>query len=276
MNEHDIVDINGFPAVVIGGIPRILNKHSPDPVKWAAFPPFVGEAPTVDPALWVEINRRIDFGDQFILDQQSHGSCVGFSSAGATMRAAVLAGHAFVRLSGAYTYSWINGNQDNGAQIADSLTSLMSHGTCTEAEVDWNHIYRRQIPASADATAQRFRVLEGYKANNFIELMSGIQEEFIGVVAVMVGNTFTRLNGDGVCGFDSGPGNHAVCIDGARKLSSGQWVLDMPNSWGLSFGQNGRGYLTQRHIESVEQDCYLIRGVRMDPLDPNKPPAVAG
>lgn len=275
MTEHDIVQVGNYPAVVIGGIPRILNKPSPDPLKRAAFPPFESAAPTVDPALWVEIDRRQDFGDQFILDQQSHGSCVGFSSAGALMRALVLAGHGFVRLSGAYTYSWINGGQDNGAQISDSLTSLMSHGTCTEAEVDWNHIYRNQIPASADTTAQRFRIEEAYKVANFAELMSGLQLGFIGVVAVQVGNTFTRLDSEGVCGFDRGSGNHAVCVDGAKKTSRG-WTPDMPNTWGLSFGQRGRGRLTQQHIEGVEQDAYIMRAVRIDPQDPNKPPAVAG
>jgi hypothetical protein len=272
VNEHDIVDVNGFPAVVIGGIPRILNKLSPDPVKRAAFPPFFGDTlPSVDPSLWEEIDRRTDFGDQFILDQQNHGSCVGFSSAGALMRALVLGGHEFVKLSGAYTYSWINGGSDDGAQISDSLTSLQQHGTCLDSTVGWDSIYRNQT-SKGDTEAQRFKILEAYKVANFAELMSGLQNDFIGVVAVMVGNTFTRLDSQGVCGYDRGPGNHAVCIDGAHKLPNGAWSVDMPNSWGLSFGINGRGRLTQQHIEGVEQDAYIIRAARVDPQ--SNPPVV--
>jgi hypothetical protein len=262
----DIITLpNGLDAVEVGGVYRVLAKLPPDPRKRAAIPRLA--APVIEPKDWVEIDRRSDFGDDYILDQKSHGSCTGFGSAGALMRARTLEGMPFVRLSGAYTYAWINGGRDDGAIISDTLVSLQQHGTCPEAECPWDRIYRSQIPASADGSAQRFRILEAYRVDHFDELVSGLQLGFVGVGAVQVGNRFTDLDADGVAGLDRGPGNHAVCFDGVRRLASGEWVIDLPNSWGLAFGIRGRCYVTQRHIDGVEQDCYLIRAATGDPQD---------
>jgi hypothetical protein len=283
MKENDIIpQPNGLDAIIIGGVPRVLAKLSPDPMKRAAFPPFLQAAPTVPESDWVDIDRRIELGDEYILDQKSHGSCVGFSSAHALMRLRKIEGMPYVKLSGAFVYSYINGGQDNGAIISDSLTELLlppngnGHGTCTEAEAPWDAIYPSRIPASARTTALRFGILEAYKANNFAELVSGIQLGSIGVGAVMVGSRFSTLDSNGVAGFDNGPGNHSVCFDGVKRLPSGEWVLDLPNTWGLSFGERGRCRVTQRHIESVEIDNYLIRAATADPQDPNAPPPAQG
>ena len=262
---------NGLDAIEIDGVYRVLAKLPPDPRKRAALPRLA--AAMVDPKDWVEIDRRADFGDEYILDQKSHGSCTGFASAGALMRARVLEGMPFARLSGAYTYAWINGNRDDGAIIADTLASLQQHGTCPEAECPWDRIYRSQIPAAADQSAQRFRILEVYRVDHFDELASGLQLGFIGVGAVQVGSGFTNLDADGVAGYDRGPGNHAVCFDGLHRLRSGEWVVDLPNSWGLAFGRHGRCYLTRQHIDGVQQDCYLIRAATADPSDLGPPTA---
>lgn len=267
----DVITLpNGLDAIEVGGVYRVLAKLPPDSRKRTAIPRRA--APIVEPKDWVEIDRRSDFGDDFILDQRSHGSCTGFASAGALMRARALEGMPLVRLSGAYTYAWINGGRDDGAIISDTLTSLQTHGTCPEAECPWNCIYRSEIPASADRSAGRFKILEAYRVDHFDELVSGLQLGFIGVGAVQVGGRFADLDADGVAGFDRGPGNHAVCFDGVRRLASGEWVVDLPNSWGLDFGRHGRCYVTRRHIDSVEQDCYLIRAAAGDAQD--QPPAI--
>jgi hypothetical protein len=253
-----------------------LGKLPPDPVKRAAFPPLEAAAiPVLPRDQWNPINRRTLFnmGD-FAIDQKSHGSCVGFSSAGALMRLRVMEGMAFQRLSGAYTYSWINGGHDDGAIISDSLTSLQKRGTCLESTVPWDRIYKNQIPAQAATEAARFRVLEAYRVDSFDQAISALQLGFIVVYAVMVGDRFMRLNGDGVSGWDAGPGNHAVHADGCDVLPSGEWFLDLPNSWGLSWGQNGRTKTTQRHWDTVQNDAYAIRAATTDPNEAQPPVAV--
>lgn len=252
-----------------------LGKLPPDPVKRAMFPPVAPlTAPKIDPAEWQPVDRRKRFnmGD-WSLDQRSHGSCVGFSSAAALARLRVAEGQQFQRLSGAFIYSHINGGRDNGAIISDSLDVLKQQGTCLETECGWDQIYPNQIPNSARQTAKRFKVLEAYRVDTWAEAISAIQLGFILVGAVMVGDNFFRLDNNGVSGFDRGPGNHAVCFDGCGFLPSGQPFLDLPNSWGLTFGENGRTKITEKHFESVQQDCYAMRAAINDPQESGPPAA---
>lgn len=253
-----------------------LGKLPPDPLKRAAFKDFTDVKPVPLPRdQWRKINNRSVFGADFMLDQKQHGSCVGFSAAHALMRIRSMQGFTHVRLSGAYIYSKINGGRDNGAIISDALQELLANGTCTEAEAGWDQIYPSEYNASANETAKRFVVLEAYQANAFDDLVTGLHDGFIAVGAVMVGGSFMSLDGNGVAGWDAGPGNHAVCFDGVNRLPNGEWVLDLPNSWGASFGVGGRCYVTQKHIETVEQDAYLLRAAKVDPQDV-QPPAVKG
>lgn len=251
-----------------------LGKLPPDPVLRAAFPPFDAvPIPLIPRDQWQPIDRRGLFNmKDWAIDQKSHGSCVGFSSAAALMRLRVIEGMGFQRLSGAYTYSWINGGHDRGAIISESLTSLQNHGTCLETTVGWDQIYRDQIPATANAEAKRFKVLEAYRVDSFDHAVTALQLGFIVVYPVMVGNNFLRLDGNGVSGWDAGAGNHAVHADGCGVLPNGQWYLDLPNSWGLSFGENGRTKTTQRHWDSVEHDAYAIRAATTDPEESGPPP----
>lgn len=264
---------SGLDAINIDGVPRLLAKLPPAPERRALMARFRDRAPILPKNEWREVNRRDAFGDAYILDQKNHGSCVGFASAGALMRSRAIQGGDFVRLSGAFTYSLINGGRDAGSMISDSLETLMKVGTCTEAEAPWTAIYPNRYPPTARETAKRFRILEAYRVDDFEELMTAIQLGFIGVGAVHVGGRFARLNADGICGFDPGPGNHAVAFDGAHLLPSGEWTIDMPNSWGIVFGQRGRGYVTQAHIDNVQQDCYAMRAATFDPDDTTRPPA---
>jgi hypothetical protein len=69
-------------------------------------------------------------------------------------------------------------------------------------------------------------------------------------VAVHAGSSFQRINADGLLGVDQGNGNHAVCVDDLI-YRNGLWLFDMPNSWGLQFGDRGRGYLTPAHFSQT-------------------------
>lgn len=241
-------------------------------LKAPAFGESFGMIPRTD---WRKIDRRGQF--PFIMDQKSHGSCVGHGSAGALMRARDAAGAKHVDLSGSFVYSWINGNRDDGAMISDAVAVLKEKGSCTYAKCPWDTIYQRNITDDARQEAQRYKALEIYSIGSedpFGEFVSALMLGFFPVFAVMVGNTFMRLDSDGVCGFDRGPGNHCVHADGIGQRGNGEWLIDMPNSWGsTNFGQNGRAFVTEKHVESVQQDCYIVRAATEDPNEPNSPPA---
>lgn len=254
---------SGLDAIDFGGEPRLLGRIPADP-DYQSFKRFKDVAPVIPSAKWEEIDSRGMFPPEWILDQDGHGSCVGFSSAGALMRSIRRQGRDLVRLSGTDVYCRINGGRDQGAIITDAVKAVQE-GVCLESQMPPSKIWERDVTPEAKATRAKYRALECYIAETFQEIGSAIQMGFIPIFAVMVGSNFTHLDGDGIAGFSNGPGNHAVHADGLRKLPSGIWVLDMPNSWGVSFGQKGRCFLTQRHVESVQQDCYVIRAAMEDP-----------
>ncbi len=252
------------------GVDRVLAKLPPQEHKRKALRAFSSVYPLIPRSQWQPISRRESMGGQFILDQKSHGSCVGFSAAEALMRSRFIRGYGFQKLSGSYIYSWINGGGDNGAQITDSLKALEDHGTCLEVTCGWNDIYRNATKRG-DTEAQRFKLREGIVISTFDEAGTAIQMNLIAQFAIEVGNNFDSFDSNGVAGFSNGPGNHSVHADGMKLISSGVWVLDMPNSWSTQWGDTGRCYLSEKHFSSVDQDAYTHLDQDQDPNDSDNP-----
>ncbi len=266
---------SGFDAYVHDGEPRLLACLPTHPDVRARFKSFSSANPLVPRSQWAPIDRRPQFDSTYILNQRSHGSCTGFGSAGALMRARALSGQAFQTLSGSFTYSYVNGGRDQGASIGDTLDSLMQHGTCTDAECGWDMIYTRQIPDSARQTALRFKIDEGYRIDTYDEAGSATQLGFTLVYAVMVGRTFDNLDSDDIVGLDRGPGNHCVHAYGLKQSKSGLWILDSANSWDVTWGNQGRFCVTEQHWNGVQMDAYAIRVSSFDPNNPSQPPVAA-
>lgn len=262
--EHE----SGLDAIQIGGESFVLAcLPTPTNVRQA----FRHYQELDLPRMAVEpISRREFLDDRFLLNQKSHGSCVGFSSAGALMDCRALAGCTFQRLSGAYTYSFINGGRDRGASIGESLDSLSKNGTCLEATVGWDEIYRNATK-KGDTEAQRFKIEEGYRIDSYDDALDAISKGFTIVYAVMVGSTFDRLDSEDVVGLDRGPGNHAVRANGIYISQKWGPCLDSRNSWG-QWGNNGWFRTSQRHWDGVQQDAFAIRSVKFDPMDPKQLP----
>lgn len=265
---------NGLPALWHGSVLRVLGVLPGDPKRRRALPKISTVVPDLPKSEWFATNRRPAFDrPRFVLNQQSHGSCCGFGSVGGLMKARAIKGQTYQRLSGAFVYSKINGGQDSGAVIHDSLDALTQFGTCLESEAAWDAIYPNRIPASASTTAQRFKAAKAYVADTWSQFLTGLMFGYVAVNAVMVGNNFTNLDADGIVGFDAGPGNHCVHQYDVIKTAR-DWASWGDNSWGTSFGQAGGFGLYEKHWESVQQDCYLLEVPSEDPQDNTNPPAV--
>jgi hypothetical protein len=195
------------------------------------------------------------------------------------MRGRALKGMTFQKLSGAFIYAHINGNRDAGSVITDAMSALMRVGTCLESEFNYPKIYTNQIPASATQTAQRFKVLQAVTLSTWKEIGTAIQMNFIPQFPMQVGSNLERFSSDGVAGYSSGAGNHAVHACGMKKDSSGKWVLRWPNTWGLRFGPFGDGsaFLSQQAVEGADypNDGFIIVDIQYDPQDTSIPPVPA-
>lgn len=219
--------------------------------------------------------RRRFAGATWIKNQGSRGSCQGYASAKALERARVLAGMSHVPLSGEYLYARCNGGQDNGSTLAAGMREIQGHGVAPESMVRWQTYLWNQMPQEARAAAPRFKADECYAVDTPDELASGLALGFVGVVAVHVGGSYSRLDSAGVRGASSGPGNHAVGVCDVRIVGQ-SYQFDEFGSWGLGNGQGGYAWLDWgRSLQSTIRyhEFYLIR-VALDDSQGDNPPEV--
>jgi hypothetical protein len=220
---------------------------------------MAASTPIIPVAQWVvvteeECRARVRaFLKWALLNQRSHGSCVGFAAAGALMWDLWSLGYPLSgKLSGAYIYAWINGNRDAGASIPAALTALKEHGTCLESTVGWDTIYRRNMPSGADAEAQRFKLETGSRLSGHDAIGSALQVGKCVEIGVQAGRRFGTLDDEGILGYDGRGSNHAtfvapICV---KKKNGTGFKWPMINSWGpFGINREGWGYVDARHIE---------------------------
>jgi hypothetical protein len=207
------------------------------------------------------VPRRKLFGPSWMQNQRVHGSCNGYALGGGLSKGRFLRGiQDKLLLSGAFPYSLMNDNRDNGSLLSDGLKIIERYGSCPESLVPWDMIYRRQQPSNAKAEAAKHKGLICYAAGTLQGLRTGLAKGFLAIVAVHAGGKFQRLNAQGIAGVDSGSGNHAVHVDDLCMVG-GTEVFDMANSWGLGYGEEGRAYLTASSFsQTFESHTFYLIG----------------
>lgn len=262
-----------MPAINAGGQKRLLALIPSDPASLKTFPRFSDKFQVLPRSEWKPVSRRKQF--PWILDQGQYGSCTDHAGCYAHRKTRVLRGMSDVELSATFGYAQVNRGRDQGAQVSDILGVMRDIGRCLMSECPESVIYKGRIPKSAYDTAGRFRVTDAFTLSTFDELATAVQLDIIPALAIQVGDNFNSFDSDGAAGFSQGPGNHAVHVDGLFQTSQGRWLLDMPNSWGSSWGDNGRAYLSEDHVNSVQQDSYGLVVALTDPNDQNQLPQAA-
>lgn len=189
------------------------------------------------------IPARVTFADRWITEQHSTSACNGHAGAALFSRSRWIRGlQDGVVFSGAYLYSLINGGQDRGSILEAGMQALCEHGCAPADVVTWDMIYQRQQPRNAAIEAARHKGFLPYRCTDLQQVRTALAMQRPVVIALQAGRNFQRLNADGVCGVDSGMGNHAVVVDDLVLLKGTEY-MDMANSWGLAYGTHGRAYV---------------------------------
>ena len=187
--------------------------------------------------------REIFPAAQYQTDQGTSSACNGFAATKALTKARVLRGLPFEKLSGYSLYAQINGGRDQGSMLDDGMHAIMNTGCAPESMILRGALYMSQIPGTARNEFVNFRAEKCYRCDAELELATALAMRFMCVVATHVGDSWYRLNSDGVAGATRGVGNHAVQVDDVRWRNN-QFQFDHDGSWGLSYGQQGRAWLT--------------------------------
>lgn len=210
---------------------------------------------------------RKQFDKSWIRNQGGRGSCNGYAGAKALERARVLRGQRYVALSGEGLYAQINDGRDQGSMLDRGMKALTESGVPPESMVPREEYLWNRISSEAKENRSRFKAIEAYEVDDEDQLASGLALGFVGVVAVHFTGAMQRLDGNGVAGGGHGPGNHAVGVDDVH-VRNGKYEFDFFNSHGVSYGQDGRAWLTwERHFKTtIEYHAfYLIRSTIDDP-----------
>lgn len=229
----------------------------------------------IDEKDWVEF--EYDTSNVDIKNQGNRGACNGHAAATSLEWARWLAGMSRESLSAWYVYAILCNGVDSGSNIGDALTLLSKQGTCLDSSVPYSTINPRALSAASKVEAGRFKLEIGSALASFNDMMMATQAGRPGNYSIRVGNSFNNLDSEGVPGYSSGYGNHAVTFGiGARKMKNGQWKIKWQNSWGSSWGQGGYAWVTARAIDGQPGfEAYCVEAPQDDPSDPLNPPAIA-
>lgn len=214
------------------------------------------------------------FGDDMTWHQGHIGSCAGYAAAGAMVRAMMLRGFNYVELAGEFTYSLCNGGRDQGSQLVDTMRSIASDGCARREFVEKYEWRKNRMRPEAFADAKNHVALEPYEVEDERQLVSGVAQGFVGVVAMHFGRESSQLDGNGICGDVSGPGNHAVLVEDVTWIDGVGWAFDCRNSHGTNYGRSGRMRMTWRkHFSETNRYhvFYLIRSTHDVPYQTNPP-----
>lgn len=209
--------------------------------------------------------KRKIFGKEFTKNQSVISGCCGYANALTIEKMRVQFGLKWVKLSGDYIYSLINGGRDAGAMLDDGGQAAEEKGIAPEDLVtrwEWRH---SRMSAEAKAAAINFRGFERFRVDSEQGLASALALGWMGVVATEFDSRrMGSLDRDGISSPSNGAGNHAENVDDVAIIN-GKYAFDAHNSHNIGFGEGGRHRVTWDYHLSGPNEYHaftVFRGVR--------------
>lgn len=213
----------------------------------------------------------VDQDHAFVADGIAVHNCAGYAAASALERARHKRGQQFVELSGDAIYAAVNRGVDQGSGLENNMVWLRDNGIPPASLVPRHEYRKNRIPAEAYQVGKRFRGFETYALRTETEMASALVAGFSVVLACHAGNG--GRSPDGLIDWSNGVGNHSVVCDDIR-FRNGVFEYEIANSWGLRWGERGRGWLRwKNHLSNpvTNHMFYAIRSTLDDPEGDNPP-----
>lgn len=258
---------SGLPMIEQAGEFRVLGLLPPH--KLCALPDWGASRPVLPAGQWQEIDLDGTYGLR-VLDQRKQNSCVGHAVCSGMEEAWQSTGQPFQAFSPTFIYGLINGGKDQGAVISDALVAVKTYGICLENEVPHELIYRQQFPASAFATAKRFKLAEAFKCFSYEEICTALSLGRSVVVGVYVGRNFGDLDDEDTVPArpDVVIGGHAILLTGMKNTRKYGLIPRGHNSWSERWGRKGKFNLPKTYIDAMPYiDAFALEIVYDDPQD---------
>lgn len=185
-------------------------------------------------------------------NQGQQGSCGGHGATAAFTAAWNYQGGTDHEFSPTYTYSLVNGGQDNGSIPEDLMKALSNHGTCLRSTVGPNEIYQSRYSAQqkqqAAAESARFRAGKQYLITSFDEMGTAMLRNHAVYTGIFIGGRF-RPDGNGIVPAWDGSqsGGHCTAQIGKLVNINGVWYAGTLNSW-FPWGVDGQAYLPESYF----------------------------
>lgn len=223
---------------------------------------------------------RERYGSDWILSQNGIGACNYYAMAGALER--IMYDRSGVRtpLWAAAAYAREVKGRDRGSALSASFRDVQEKGVppmSARGGTKEHVVSPSSVPAAAYEEGERFKGFEAYWVKTEEEAVTALALGFKMVIALTAGGSYGRLDKYGVSGGGGGAGNHALCLDDVvYDREMGGFKLDQPNSWGKSWADGGRCFLTwSKHIAGPLRNhgAWALRSALDDPNGDNPPDA---
>lgn len=157
-------------------------------------------------------------------------------------------------------------NKDDGTYIRLAFASLTTLGTCTEATwaYDANNVFIRPSWASyQEAYPHKIKSFYRIDALNSSELRTAIKQALQAQHPVVFGMTvdqdYMNTGSDGMVTMPkstrTNEGGHAQLIVGYDDNQQ-RWIVK--NSWGMSWGDNGYGYVPYEYLDVSDANDFWV------------------
>ena len=192
------------------------------------------------------VSAREEFNSSWVLSQGRRNSCAGYAIGSMLEKLFKRQFGIRYKLAPEYVYAKANGGRDQGALLRRVVEEAFN-GCALREHVPYEAYRKSEMGPESHMSASRFKLAEGEVVgiHSDDELASAIALNWLVLVAVHVDERqWFRLDGNGVVAETLGVGNHAIHVDDVRINAKGQFEYDHQGSWGTTYGQQGRGYIT--------------------------------